>query len=452
MYYDLGKAISTSLQPLRAGAPAPVTDDVMRRVAVTGVGVCCPLGTGVSHVWRKLLEGHSGITSLSREARDGYEGLPSQVVGVVPRGNQPGGFKEEDWVGQSERRTMSLGCVYALCAATEALDNARWRPQCREEQEQSGIAIGSCLADLEEISHAGNLLRNGLYRKLSPYFVPRILTNMAAGHVSMRFGFHGPNHAVSTACTTGLHAIGDAACMVARGACDVMVAGGTEACVHPIAFAGFCRAKALSTKFNSEPGKASRPFDSKRDGFVLSEGAGVVVLEELNHARQRGASIHAEILGYGMSGDAYHITAPSEDGRGAQNCMRAALKDAGLTPTAVGHINAHATSTPVGDAIESRAIKELFVDHAYNLLISAPKASIGHLLGAAGAVETVFTILAVREGVVPPTLNLDSTEPELDLNYVPHKAVSWSPEAPRVALTNSFGFGGTNACLCIGEL
>ena len=416
---------------------------------MTGLGVCCPLGTGVSHVWRRLLEGHSGITGLSR---DGYEALPSRVVGVVPRGNQPGGFEEEDWVRQSERRTMSLGCVYALCAASEALDDAKWRPQSREEQERSGVAVGSCLADLEEISHAGHLLRNGLYRKLSPYFVPRILTNMAAGHVSMRFGLRGPNHAVSTACTTGLHAIGDAARMVARGACDLMVAGGTEACVHPIAFAGFCRAKALSTKFNSEPERASRPFDSERDGFVLGEGAGIVVLEDLNHAKRRGASIHAEILGYGMSGDAYHITAPSEDGRGAQNCMKAALKDAGLTPEAIGHINAHATSTPVGDAVESRAIQELFGDHAYNLLVSAPKGSVGHLLGAAGAVETVFTILAVREGVVPPTLNLESPGPGLDLNYVPREATSWSQGIPRVALTNSFGFGGTNASLCIGQL
>lgn len=416
---------------------------------MTGLGVCCPLGTGVSHVWRRLLEGHSGITGLPR---NGYEGLPSQVVGVVPRGNHPGGFKEEEWVRQSERRTMSLGCVYALYAATEALGDAGWKPQSREEKERSGVAIGSCLADLEEISHAGDLLRNGLYRRLSPYFVPRILTNMAAGHVSMRFGLRGPNHAVSTACTTGLHAIGDAACMVARGACDVMVAGGTEACVHPIAFAGFCRAKALSTRFNSEPEKASRPFDSKRDGFVLSEGAGIVVLEELNHAKQRGASIHAEILGYGMSGDAYHITAPSEDGRGAQNCMRAALSDAGVTPEAIGHINAHATSTPVGDAVESRAIQELFGDHADNLLVSAPKGSVGHLLGAAGAVEAVFTTLAVRDGAAPPTLNLESAGPGLDLNYVPHEAASWSPRRRRVALTNSFGFGGTNASLCIGQL
>ena len=347
---------------------------------------------------------------------------------------------------------MSLGSVYALCAATEAIEDANWRPQSEDERVRTGVAIGSGTTDLEEVYKAGVLVGSGQYRRLSPYFVPRILTNMAAGHVSLRFNLQGPNHSVSTACTTGLHAIGDAACMIARGACDVMVAGGTEACVHPIAIAGLCRIMALSTKFNSEPQQASRPFDSKRDGFVLSEGAGVLVLEELDHARQRGARIHAEILGYGMSGDAYHITAPANDGKGVQMCMRAAMRDAGVPVESVGHVCAHATSTPLGDAAESRAIKNVFGKHSYEMLVSAPKGSIGHLLGAAGAIETIFTVLAVREGIVSPTLNLSSTEPEFDLNYVPNKAAKWMGSGRRIALTNSFGFGGTNASLCVGEI
>ena len=424
---------------------------IMRRVVVTGLGVCCPLGVGVRHVWKRLLEGHSGIVSLSN--RPGFEQIPSRVVGLVPRGEGKGEFNETDWVTPSQRKMMSLNSVFALCASTEALKDASWEPISEDDRIKTGVTIGSCIAELEEVYQAGFLLKNGQYRRLSPYFIPRILTNMSAGHVSMRFNLQGPNHSVSTACTTGLHAIGDAACMIARGACDVMVAGGTEACIHPIAFAGFCRAKALSTKFNSEPHKASRPFDSDRDGFVLGEGAGIMILEELDHAQRRNAQIYAEILGYGMSGDAYHVTAPSEDGRGSQLCMRSALKDAGLAPESVGHINVHATSTPLGDSVENGAIKELFGSHSHNLLISAPKSSIGHLLGAAGSVEAIFAILAIKEGIVPPTLNLMNLTPEFDLNYVPHKPTKWeSYPHRRIALKNSFGFGGTNASLCIGEM
>ncbi len=425
----------------------------LRRVAVTGLGVCCPLGVGVEHVWRWLLECHSGISSLSKAVRPGFEGIPSQVVGVVPRGSGRGQFREEDWVSPPERREMALSSVFAICAATEALGHANWKPKTDEERARTGVAIGSCVSDFGDITNTDFLLKSGQYRKLSPYFVTRILTNSPAGYVSMRFGLLGPNHTVSTACTTGLHAVGDAASLIARGACDVMVAGGTEACIHPIAFAGFSRAKALSTKFNSEPERASRPFDSQRDGFVMSEGAAVVVLEELEHAQLRGAPIYAEILGYGMSGDAHHITAPQADGVGAQLCMTMALKDAGLVPESVGHINAHATSTLLGDAVENRAIKKVFGKHAYELLISAPKASTGHLLSAAGAIDTIFTVLAVKEGVAPPTINLESTEPEFDLNYVPKDPVEWTGRgARRIALTNSFGFGGTNASLCIGEV
>lgn len=423
----------------------------MRRVVVTGLGVCCPLGVGVRHVWRRLLEGHSGIVSLPN--RPEFDQIPSRVVGLVPQGEGEGEFNETDWVTPSQRKTMSLSSVFALCASMEALEDARWKPQSEDDSVKTGVAIGSSIAELEELSQACFLLKNGQYRRLSPYLIPRALTNMSAGHVSMRFNLQGPNHSVSTACTTGLHAIGDAACMIARGACDVMVAGSTDALVHPIIFAGFCRAKALSTKFNSEPCKASRPFDSDRDGFVLSEGAGIVVLEELDHARQRNAQMYAEILGYGMSGDAHHITAPPEDGRGVQLCMRAALKDAGLVPKSVGHINTHATSTPLGDLVENRAIKELFGSHSHNLLISASKSSIGHLLGAAGSVEGIFAILAIKEGVVPPTLNLMNLAPEFDLDYVPHKPKRWeSHQRRRIALKNSFGFGGTNASLCVGEI
>ncbi len=426
---------------------------VLRRVVVTGLGAVCPLGVGVQDVWRRLLEGRSGITSLPDTAGPGFEGMPSQVVGVVRRGNGRGQFREEDWASAGERRTMTLSTVFALGAATEALRDADWRPSSDEDRARTGVAIGSSVPAFEDITNTDVLLKTNRYRKLSPYFVTRILTNLSAGHVSMRFGFLGPNHAVSTACTTGAHAVGDAASMIARGACDVMVAGGTEACVHPITFAGFCRAKALSTRFNSEPERASRPFDSQRDGFVMSEGAAVVVLEEMEHAERRGAPIYAEILGYGMSGDAHHVTAPQSNGKGSQLCMSMALKEAGLTPESVGHNNAHSTSTPIGDLSDNRAMQEFFGEHAYRLLISAPKSATGHLLAAAGALETIFTVLAVKEGIAPPTINLESTDPELDLNYVPNIPVQWVGNGDRrIALTNSFGFGGTNASLCIGEV
>ncbi len=307
----------------------------VRRVAVTGLGVCCPLGVGARHVWRRLLEGHSGIISLPNS--DQFEGLPCQVAGLVPKGSGHGQFREEDWVSSSDRRTMNLSSVFALCAASEALEHAQWRPQSDGDRETTGVSIGSVGSGLDQIVHAMSLFQSGQYHQISPYVITSVLGNMPAGLVSMRYNLQGPNHSVSTACATGLHAIGDAASMIARGACDVMVAGGTEACIHPISFAGLCRIKALSTKFNSEPERASRPFDSQRDGFVMSEGAAVVVLEELEHAQLRGAPIYAEILGYGMSGDAYHVMAPCEDGRGVQRSITMALKDAGLSTDSVGH-------------------------------------------------------------------------------------------------------------------
>ena len=420
-----------------------------KRVVVTGLGLCTPLGLGTRRVWQRLINGESGITSLQETPE--YVDIPSKVVGLVPRGSRSEGhFNERDWVSTSERRQMALCSVYALAATDEAIKDAFKQDEIQSHR--TGVSIGSCMPDLEELVTAGDLLQGGkLYRRISPYFVPKILSNLPAGHVSMRYRLHGPNHCVSTACTTGLHTIGDAAMMIRRGACDVMVAGGTEACIHPVAFAGFCKAKALSTKHNSDPTKASRPFDSLRDGFVLSEGAGIVVLEELSHALQRNAHIYAELIGYGMSGDAHHITSPSEDGEGGASCMRAAIADAGIVPCDIGHVNAHATSTPVGDAVENRAIKMVFGERAKNLLISATKGSMGHLLGAAGSVEAIFTILAVNEGVVPPTLNLHHKDPEFDLNYCDNRSEKWSSSKCRIALTNSFGFGGTNGSLCLAQ-
>lgn len=416
---------------------------------MTGLGICCPLGTGVTRVWKRLLEGTSGITNIPQTPE--FQQIPSKVAGVVPRGAGPGEFLESDWVSAPERRSTSLSSIFALCAASEALDHARWKPTSEADCSQTGVSIGSSSPSASDVYALGGLLAERRYNKITPYAIPINLTNMPAASVSMRFGLRGPNHSVSTACATGTHSIGDGAAMIARGACDVMVVGATEPSLDHLTMAGFCRALALSTKYNDKPQEASRPFDKGRDGFVISEGAGVVVLESLDHARSRNAQIHAEILGYGMSGDAYHITKPS--GTGAVKAMQSAINDAGLPPNAVGHVNAHATSTPLGDSCENSAIKEVFGGHAYNLLISAPKSCIGHMLAACGAAQAIFTILAVRDGLAPPTINLTSKEPEFDLNYVPNTAAEWkeSEERCRVALSNSFGFGGTNASLCIGQ-
>ena len=418
-----------------------------RRVVVTGLGVCCPLGTGVPLVWKRLLDGHSGITSIANRAD--FEQIPAKIAGLVPRGSNPGEFQESDWVSPSQRRSMSLATVYALCASSEALNDANWRPDNERDCLQTGVAIGSAQVSIPEIAKAAEQLASGQYRAITPYLMPILMMNMACGQVSIRFGLKGPNHAVSTACATGAHAIGDAAMMIRRGICDVMVAGGTEACVDPITMAGLCRAKSLSTKFNHKPQSASRPFDKSRSGFVISEGAGVIILEELDHAKARNAKIYGEILGYGLSGDAYHITLPS--GPGAERSMWLALKDAGIAPEAVGHVNAHATSTPAGDASENRVLKAVFKEHMYKLLVSASKSSIGHLLGASGSVESIFSILSVFHGIVPPTLNIECLEPEFDLNYVPERPQCWNQEGKRIAVKNSFGFGGTNATLCIGQ-
>lgn len=419
---------------------------------MTGLGLCTPLGCGVGTVWRKLLQGQCGIRSLPD--RPGFRGLPCQVAGIIPE--VEGGDSKDR---QQELRTMSKDSAYSLGVVKEALKDAHWMPEERTDGGDlvTGVSMGnggtSSIVDYMEV---GELISAGKYRKISPYLIPKLLPNMPAGNVSIRYRLKGPNHCVSTACSSGLHSIGDSAHMIARGACDVMVAGSADFSLNPIILAGFCRAKALATKFNHEPLKASRPFDVRRDGFVPSEGAGAVVLEELEHARRRGADIRAEILGYGMSSDAHHITAPPEDGNGAARAMEAALRDAGIQPEHVGHVNAHATSTPLGDLAENNAIKRTFgvSGEDGNLLIYAPKGALGHLLGASGTVEAVLAILSVKDGEIPPNLNLEERSSEFDLNYVgKERAMEWERRSglPRIAITNSFGFGGTNASVCIGE-
>jgi 3-oxoacyl-[acyl-carrier-protein] synthase II len=417
----------------------------MRRVVVTGFGLVTPLGVGSESVWKRLLDGQSGIRSIQNfDVSD----LPAKIAGQVPRGETASGdFNADDWVPPKEQRKMDEFIVYALAAAEQAVQDADWKPTDAEERERTGVMIGSGIGGLPGITEGALTLHEKGPRRLSPFFIPSNLINLASGHVSIRYGFSGPNHAVVTACSTGAHAIGDAARLIMWDDADVMVAGGTEAAVCRIGIAGFAAARALSTGFNDEPHRASRPWDVKRDGFVMGEGAGIVVLEELEHAKKRGAKIYAEVIGYGMSGDAHHITAPAADGNGAFRAMRNALKRAQLNPDQIDYINAHGTSTPLGDEIELGAVKRLFGDAAYKVSMSSTKSSIGHLLGAAGSVEAIFAILAMRDGVVPPTLNLENPSPGCDIDLVPLKA----KERPvRFALSNSFGFGGTNASLVFG--
>ncbi|KAL9238072.1 hypothetical protein vseg_012547 [Gypsophila vaccaria] len=429
-----------------------------RRVVVTGLGMVTPLGCGVDTTWKRLLDGDSGITgitsgdlkldSFDAETRSHvFDQITSKVAAVVPSGTCPGRFNDLLWCNPKENKSVSRFIGYALCAADEALRDASWAPTEKLQKERTGVSIGGGIGSMSDIVDAAQLICEKRLRRLSPYFVPRILINMASGHVSMKYGLQGPNHAAVTACATGAHSIGDAARMIIFGDADVMVAGGTEASIDALSLAGFCRLKALSTKYNSSPCEASRPFDSGRDGFVIGEGSGVIVLEELEHARERGAKIYAELCGYGMSGDAYHITQPHHDGRGAILAMTSALKQAGLCPNQVDYINAHATSTPLGDAVEATAIKSLFGEHATSgaLALSSTKGAIGHLLGAAGAVEAIFSVLAVHNGVAPLTLNLSQPDPIFQDGFMPltvSKQVSIT-----AALSNSFGFGGTNTSL-----
>ena len=414
----------------------------MRRVVVTGLGMVTPLGSGVDATWKNLVEGTSGAGRI--ESFD-VSDLAAQIACQVKRGDGANGtFNPDHWMEPKEQRKVDDFIVFGVAAAKQALNDAGWAPKTREEQIRSGVLIGSGIGGIGGIYDASVTLHEKGPRRISPFFIPGRLINLISGHVSIEHGLKGPNHSVVTACSTGAHAIGDAARLIALDDADVMVAGGAESPINRLSLAGFAACKALSTGFNERPQAASRPYDKDRDGFVMGEGAGVVVLEEYEHAKARGAKIYAEVIGYGLSGDAYHITAPSEDGDGAFRCMQAALKRAGIAPSALDYINAHGTSTPMGDEIELRAVERLLGDSAGQLAMSSTKSATGHLLGAAGAIEAIFSILAMRDNIVPPTLNLDNPSVETAIDLVPHKAKA---KPINTVLSNSFGFGGTNASL-----
>ena len=414
----------------------------MRRVVITGLGMVTPLGCGVEVTWQRLLAGESGARRVDTfDVSD----LPAKIACSVPRGDgSDGTFDADQWMEPKEQRKVDGFIVFAMCAARQALEDADWKPADREDQAATGVLIGSGIGGIEGIAETAVVLKERGPRRVSPFFVPGRLINLAAGYVSIEFGLKGPNHAVVTACSTGAHAVGDAARLIALGDADVMVAGGAESPVNRISMAGFAACRALSTSFNDSPTQASRPYDRDRDGFVMGEGAGCVVLEEYEHARRRGAHIYAELIGYGLSGDAYHITAPAADGDGAYRCMSAAIRRAGIPPASVDYINAHGTSTPLGDEIEVRAVERVIGNAAGRISMSSTKSSIGHLLGAAGAVETIFSVLAIRDQVAPPTINLDNPSVETALDLVPHRAQKRDID---IVLSNPFGFGGTNASL-----
>ena len=414
----------------------------MRRVVVTGIGVVTPLGCGVEASWKRLINGESAVGRI--ESFDVSE-LSAKIAAQVPLGEGGNGlFHADDYVPPKEQRRMDAFILFGVAAAQQAVEDSGWMPEDEESLCRTGVMVGAGIGGLAEIAKNAVIVESGRPRRVSPFFIPASLINLVSGHVSIRYGFKGPNHSVVTACSSGAHAIGDAARIIMWEDADVMIAGGAEAAICPLGVAGFASARALSTGFNDTPEKASRPWDRDRDGFVIGEGSGIVVLEELEHARKRGAKIYAEVIGYGMSGDAHHITAPAEDGSGAYRCMMAALKRAQLNPEDIDYINAHGTSTPLGDEIELGAVKRAFGDAAYDLSMSSTKSSIGHLLGAAGAVESIFSILAMNHGVVPPTLNLDNPSASCDLDLVAHHA---KERKVRAVLSNSFGFGGTNASL-----
>ncbi len=414
----------------------------MRRVVVTGLGLVTPLGGNVDSTWRRLTAAESGI---ARVEKFDVSDITCKIAGQVPRGDGSNGtFNADAWMEPKEQRKVDDFIIYAMGAATQALNDADWHPKSYDDQITSGVLIGSGIGGVEGIAETALLLRDRGPRRVSPFFIPGRLINLASGYVSIAHGLKGPNHAVVTACSTGAHAIGDAGRLIALGDADVMVAGGTESPVNRISLAGFAACRALSTGFNDTPQKASRPYDRDRDGFVMGEGAGAVVLEEYEHAKKRGARIYAELVGYGLSGDAYHITSPSEDGDGAFRCMTAALKRAGISAGDIDYINAHGTSTPVGDEIELKAVERLVGNAAGRISMSSTKSCIGHLLGAAGAVEAIFCLLAMRDEIVPPTINLDNPSVTTAIDLVAHKA---KKRSINIALSNSFGFGGTNASL-----
>jgi 3-oxoacyl-[acyl-carrier-protein] synthase II len=416
----------------------------MRRVVVTGLGMVSPLGCGVEPTWKRILNSESGAKKIDTfDVSD----LTSRIACVVPRGDgSNGSFNPDQWMEPKDQRKVDDFVIFAMCAAKQALDDAGWHPGSEEDRCATGVMIGSGIGGLSGIADGAVLLKERGPRKLSPFFIPGRLINLASGYVSIAHSLKGPNHAVVTACSTGAHAIGDASRLIALGDADVMVAGGTESPINRLAMAGFCAMRALSTNFNDAPQKASRPYDRDRDGFVMGEGAGIVVLEEYEHAKKRGARIYAEIIGYGMSGDAYHITAPTPDGDGAYRCMSMAMKRAGITASDLDYINAHGTSTPLGDEIELGAAQRLLGNAASTVSMSSTKSSTGHLLGAAGAVEAIFCILAIRDGIAPPTINLDNPSVDTAIDLVPQKP---RRREIKVALSNSFGFGGTNASVIV---
>ena len=411
------------------------------------MGLVTPLGLGLDHNWTRLTNGESGASAIERfDVSD----LPAKIAAQVPRGDGTNGtFNPDNFVPTKDQRRIDEFIVYGISAAVEAVEDSGWKPESEYDQERTGVMIGSGIGGLQTIYEGSTLLNEKGPRKVGPFFIPSALINLASGQVSIRYGFKGPNHAVVTACSTGAHAIGDAARLIMWEDADVMVAGGAEAAICRIGIAGFAACRALSTGYNDTPEKGSRPYDKGRDGFVMGEGAGVVVLEEYEHAKARGAKIYAEVVGYGLSGDAHHITAPADDGNGGYRSMAAALKRAGINREDIDYVNAHGTSTPLGDEIELGAVKRLFADHAYEMAMSSTKSAIGHLLGAAGAVEAIYSIMAINNNVVPPTINLDDPSDACDINLVPHTA---QERKVSHALSNSFGFGGTNASLVFAEV
>ncbi len=419
----------------------------MRRVVVTGLGLVTPLGCGVEPTWANILASKSGAKRI-----DDFEvdDIACQIAHRLPLGDYADGkYNPDEWMEVKEQRKVDPFIVYAMAAATQAIQDAGVEPKTPEEQERTGVLIGSGIGGVGGIYDASVTLHEKGPRRISPFFIPGRLINLASGHVSIRFGLKGPNHSVVTACSTGAHAIGDAARLIALGDADVMVAGGTESCVNRLSLAGFSAARALSTGFNDNPTAASRPYDKDRDGFVMGEGAGIVVLEDYERAKARGAKIYGEIIGYGLSGDAYHITAPSPDGDGGFRAMSAAIKRAGISAADIDYINAHGTSTPLGDEIELGAVTRVLGDAAPKTVMSSTKSAVGHLLGAAGSVEAIFCLLAMRDNIAPPTLNLDNPSVETEINLVPHKPFK---KEINVALSNSFGFGGTNASLVMRKV
>jgi 3-oxoacyl-[acyl-carrier-protein] synthase II len=414
----------------------------MRRVVVTGLGMVSPLGAGVESTWKQILDSKSGAARIEKfDVSD----LPCKIACEVKRGDgSNGSFLADKWMEPKEQRKVDDFIIFAMGAAGQALEDAGWHPKSAEDQANTGVLIGSGIGGIEGIAETALVLKERGPRRVSPFFIPGRLINLASGYVSIAHGLKGPNHAVVTACSTGAHAIGDAGRMIALGDADVMLAGGTESPINRLSVAGFCACKALSTSFNDTPERASRPYDKDRDGFVMGEGAGVVVLEEYEHAKARGAKIYAELIGYGLSGDAHHITAPAPDGDGAQRCMALAIRRAGIAPAEIDYINAHGTSTPMGDEIELNAVQRIVGNAAGRISMSSTKSATGHLLGAAGAAEAIFSVLAIRDQIVPPTINLDNPSVETSIDLVPH-----TPRKREIntVLSNSFGFGGTNASL-----